>query len=318
MQSNNTTATITRLELTHGLNAAQVGDRLRDASDQLGINKRVLAFYLLDMEERRLHLVSGHQSTVHVAEAQLDMEARRTRELVQVGRSLQSLTLVDDAFRTGEISWARVLLLLPVVQRETQQGWLDLAKTVTCRDLRTEVHGCRTGDLPGEGTDYGLIHLKVNFEARLGDIDRDWVEQARMRLSKSTERPLTDTELLVEMCRLIVDGERSPRVEEPPPAADRNNEEVPDETRQEVLRRDRHRCRNCACHLDVEVHHIQFRRHGGSNDSHNLVTLCGTCHAAVHRRLLRIAGDPNHELRFTSANGDPIHRSGQPPAPLLN
>ncbi len=52
MQSNKNIATTTRLELTHGLNAAQVGDRLRDASDQLGIGKRVLAFYLLDMEER--------------------------------------------------------------------------------------------------------------------------------------------------------------------------------------------------------------------------------------------------------------------------
>ncbi len=88
--------------------------------------------------------------------------------------------------------------------------------------------------------------------------------------------------------------------------------------RQGVLRRDEHRCRNCTCHLDVEVHHIQFRSHGGTNDSHNLVTLCGTCHAAVHRRLLFIAGDPNNELQFTSANGDPIHRGGQPPAPLLN
>ncbi len=64
------------------------------------------------------------------------------------------------------------------------------------------------------------------------------------------------------------------------------------------------------------MHHIQFRRHGGSNDAHNLVTLCGTCHASVHRRLLCIAGDPNNELRFTSANGEPIYRGGRPsPAP---
>ena len=48
MRSNNTTSTTTRLELTHGLTALEVGARLRSASDELGRNKRVLAFYLFD------------------------------------------------------------------------------------------------------------------------------------------------------------------------------------------------------------------------------------------------------------------------------
>ena len=131
MQSNNNTSTDSRLELIHGLPALEVGAHLRNASDDLGRDKRTLAFYLFDMDERRLHLVSGHPSTCYFAETQLDMEARRTRELIQVGRSLQSLTLIDDAFRDGEISWSRVVMLLPVVQRETQQGWLEYAKTAT-------------------------------------------------------------------------------------------------------------------------------------------------------------------------------------------
>ncbi len=314
MQSN----TVTRLELIHGLNANKVGARLRDASDELGRNKRVLAFYLFDMDERRLAQLSGHGSTVHFAETQLDMEARRVREFIQVGRSLQSLTLIDEAFCNGEISWSRVVMLLPVVQRETQQGWLEYAKTATCRDLRAEVSGCRPGDLPGEGSDYGLIHLKVNFQARLGDTDLSWVEQARMQLSKSPENLLTDTELLVELSRrVLVDGERPPRGSEVQPSEaflkeERNDQEVPDKTRDEVLRRDNHQCRNCNCHLDVQVHHVLPRSQGGSNLSHNLVTLCGICHASAHRSLLVISGDPNHEVWFTSNTGQPIQRGGHP------
>ena len=327
MQSNTNTNTNTtnntRLELIHGLNANEVGARLRDASDELGRNKRVLAFYLFDMDERRLAQLSGHGSAVHFAETQLDMEARRVREFIQVGRSLQSLTLIDEAFCNGEIRWSRVVMRLPGVQRETQQGWLEYAKTATCRDLRAEVSGCRPGDLPGEGSDYGLIHLKVNFQARLGDTDLSWVEQARMQLSKSPENLLTDTELLVELSRrVLVDGERPPRgsdvqpsevhPSEALPKAERNDQEVPDETRDEVLRRDQHRCRNCNCHLDVQVHHVLPRRQGGSNLSHNLVTLCGICHASAHRSLLVISGDPNHEVWFTSNTGHPIPRGGHP------
>ena len=333
MQSTTTTSSVTRLELIHGLDANEVGARLRDASDELGRNKRVLAFYLFDMDERRLAQLSGHGSTVHFAETQLDLEARRVREFIQVGRSLQSLTLIDEAFCNGEISWSRVVMLLPVVQRETQQGWLEYAKTATCRDLRAEVSGCRPGDLPGEGSDYGLIHLKVNFQARLGDTDLSWVEQARMQLSRSPENLLTDTELLVELSRrVLVDGERPPRGSEVHPSAahpsavhpsrahpsealpkaERNDQEVPDETRDEVLRRDQHRCRNCNCHLDVQVHHVLPRSQGGSNLSHNLVTLCGICHASAHRSLLVISGDPNHEVWFTSNTGHPIQRGGHP------
>jgi hypothetical protein len=324
MQSN-TTSSLTNSDLTHGLPADEVGRRLRHASDELGCNKRKLAFYLFDMDERRLYQMSGHASTVHYAESQLDMSARRTRELLQVGASLQSLRLLDDAFRNGEISWSRVVMLLPVVQRETQQGWLEYAKTATCRDLREEVSGCRPGDLPGEGSDYGLMHvgvnfqgrLTVNFQGRLTDSDRAWVEQARMMLSNDT--PLSDTEFLVELSReFVLNGRRPPRETPDAPAAEElveapNEEQVPDETREEVLRRDKHRCRNCACHLDVEVHHIQFRRHGGPNTSQNLLTLCNTCHASVHRGLLQIHGDPNHETWFTSSSGNPIHRGGRPP-----
>jgi hypothetical protein len=320
MQSN-TTSSLTNSDLTHGLSADEVGKRLRHASDELGCNKRKLAFYLFDMDERRLYQMSGHSSTAHYAESQLDMSARRTRELLQVGASLQSLKLIDDSFCTGEISWSRVVMLLPVVQRETQQGWLEYAKTASCRDLREEVSGCRPGDLPGEGSDYGLIHVGVNFQGRLTDSDRSWVEQARMMLSKDT--PLSDTEFLVELSReFVLNGGRPPRETPDVPATEDlieelvenpNEEQVPDGTREEVLRRDKHRCRNCACYLDVEVHHIRFRRHGGPNTSHNLVTLCNTCHASVHRGLLRIHGDPNHETRFTSSSGDPLHRGGRPP-----
>ncbi len=315
MFSNNNTSTHTRLELTHGLPAAEVGKRLRNASDDHGRNKRRLSFYLFDMHERRLYVTSGHANTAHFAETQLDMDARRTRELIQAGRTLNGLKLIDDAFRDGEISWSRVVMLLKVVQRETQQGWLDYAKTATCRNLRAEVKGCRPGDLPGEGSDYGLIYKKVNFEARLGESDLAWVEWARMQLSKSPELLLDDTALLVAACRAAVGGEHPPRPDHPVDDQDeeRNDEEVPDEIREEVLRRDKHRCRNCHDHLDVHVHHIRPRSAGGTNDSHNLVVICSTCHASFHRDLLRIFGDPNHELWFTSTNGDPIHRGGHPP-----
>ena len=53
-----------------------------------------------------------------------------------------------------------------------------------------------------------------------------------------------------------------------------------------VLDRDEHECQCChGKHKDsrLEVHHIIFRSNGGSDDPKNLITLCHTCHAALHR-----------------------------------
>lgn len=51
--------------------------------------------------------------------------------------------------------------------------------------------------------------------------------------------------------------------------------------------RDRHQCQICGDILPVsfgrlEVHHITFRCHGGTDDAENLITLCDLCHAVLH------------------------------------
>lgn len=56
-------------------------------------------------------------------------------------------------------------------------------------------------------------------------------------------------------------------------------------TKAMVLNRDSYKCQCCkGKHKDnkLEVHHIIFRSHGGSNEADNLITLCHTCHKALH------------------------------------
>ena len=43
---------------------------------------------------------------------------------------------------------------------------------------------------------------------------------------------------------------------------DRNREELPAETRRQVMERDRHRCRNCHSYANPHVHHIEHREPG--------------------------------------------------------
>jgi 5-methylcytosine-specific restriction endonuclease McrA len=53
--------------------------------------------------------------------------------------------------------------------------------------------------------------------------------------------------------------------------------------REQVLRRDGWRCQSCGAMSSLEVHHNEFRSHGGSDSEENLITLCGGCHSLTHR-----------------------------------
>ena len=52
--------------------------------------------------------------------------------------------------------------------------------------------------------------------------------------------------------------------------------------RQEILRRDGWRCQSCGSMSNLEVHHTEFRSHGGADSADNLITLCRRCHRGAH------------------------------------
>jgi len=51
----------------------------------------------------------------------------------------------------------------------------------------------------------------------------------------------------------------------------------------EVLSRDSWRCQNCGASENLQVHHIQSRSKLGHDSLENLITLCVSCHEALHR-----------------------------------
>jgi hypothetical protein len=67
-----------------------------------------------------------------------------------------------------------------------------------------------------------------------------------------------------------------------------------------VLQRDGKKCRSCGLRSRLNVHHIVFRSDSGGDLSHNLCTLCGHCHDAVHGKIsnlfiIILAADGNPE-----------------------
>ncbi len=64
-------------------------------------------------------------------------------------------------------------------------------------------------------------------------------------------------------------------------------------TKAYVLDRDNHTCQYCngkSKNNKLEVHHIVFRRNGGSDEASNLITLCKTHHDALHSGSITLNG----------------------------
>lgn len=60
-----------------------------------------------------------------------------------------------------------------------------------------------------------------------------------------------------------------------------------------VLNRDNYTCQKCkgkSKNDRLEVHHIQFRSNGGSDEQENLITLCEDCHHKLHKGEFAIKG----------------------------
>ena len=52
--------------------------------------------------------------------------------------------------------------------------------------------------------------------------------------------------------------------------------------RQQILCRDGWRCQSCGTMSNLEVHHKEFSSHSEADSEENLITLCVSCHGAVH------------------------------------
>ena len=57
---------------------------------------------------------------------------------------------------------------------------------------------------------------------------------------------------------------------------------ITNETRKAVYRRDGYRCALCDSTKYIQIHHYISRSRGGTNNPHNLITLCSDCHGVAH------------------------------------
>jgi hypothetical protein len=111
--------------------------RVRRAMQQRQFRFGVALGEFLDL---RLQAELGYASASEYVCERLGMAERTARELIRVARAVQNgPPLLAAAYAEGELSWLRVLALLPVVRSDNAAAWIERAHRVTLRRLTEEV-----------------------------------------------------------------------------------------------------------------------------------------------------------------------------------
>ena len=197
-------------KLEPGLEIDEVVLRLHYWNDNSDRSQRGLSFYLCDMDQRAVQQACGARHAVVFAEQHLVMSARRARELIQVGKFLRDLTLVDLAFAERRLSWSKVLMLMRVVMPHNQKQWVELAERRSCRDLAIDVSRATMGLQPRKGKGKGAGgQPKARFKV-IGQLELDdWnlFEELRVKLMEEIGALVTDTMVIEKAVRVLAAAE---------------------------------------------------------------------------------------------------------------
>ena len=158
--------------------ALDLDARILCAHTQLRRAERDLALLLAEMVDTRRYLELSYSNVYDYAQSRLDLEPRKTRGLVRIGRALPELPCINHAMATGVLCWTKARELLAVVTPETEAAWVEEARRLTSRALELKLAAHDLGEHPSDDVAKASGPVRLVFT-----IDPVEVEQARTALA---------------------------------------------------------------------------------------------------------------------------------------
>jgi len=162
--------------------------------------------WLLAAERAAVHVHLGYGCFSEYVERMFGYKPRSTQEKLRVAEALEDLPTFAQALSSGEVSWSAVRELTRVAVPETEQEWLDFARSKTLRQLEQVLAGKRSGDTPTSPPDLAAQRHVLRFDvaAETFALFRDALNELRRRAGAV----LDDDSALLEMARHVLGGPR--------------------------------------------------------------------------------------------------------------
>src|SRR5262249_40259370 len=136
------------IPLDRHLSPEEVDARLRRAHRARRTAERALAFYLKEVNDRRLYEAFSFASILHYARDAAELTNRQTRELLRVAEALETLPLLAEAYASASIPWSSVREICRVATAESEAQWIEEASRLSCRAVEHLVARACFGDSP--------------------------------------------------------------------------------------------------------------------------------------------------------------------------
>ena len=215
------------IPLERNLSPEHVDARFRQAHRARRTAERALAFYLKEVNDRRLYEAFGYASIRHYARDAAELTNRQTRELLRVAGALEDLPLLAKAYASAALPWSSVREVCRVATAQTEAKWIEEASRLSCRAVEQLVSRACFGDSPakarerraGEGVGVESVPLILRVRP---EIKAAFEEALREALRASGGESLE--EALVYMTERTLEGIEAAEGEEEGAREDRMGE----------------------------------------------------------------------------------------------
>ena len=191
-------------------------------------------------------------------------------------------------FDAGELPWTKAREIVSVATPETEAEWLEKARALSNRDLEKQVRR-HAGRESG-----GFATVTISMPVEVLAMWNDAYELAERLCGTELEKWQVLEPSLAEFLgtHLPVGGGGAHETDD--------EKELPNKVRDAVLDRDMWQCKfpGCTMRKMLDVHHIEFRSHLGSEDHGNQISMCRIHHGLVHRGICKVTGTVGVDLKF--------------------
>jgi hypothetical protein len=208
---------------------------------------------------------------------------------------------LKEAVQKGDLSLNAARKIVSVITSETQQSWIEKAKTLRQKDLEKEIVKTH----PEKGVRPSIKPITESKRELRVVIDKDleaMIERIRDLESQRTKKPATLEDAVLAMAKFFLDKkdpiEKARRFQQKPiakvttPEKLRNpsakifsaRRKIPQTILRQVHLRDQGKCQAPQCQERkwLAVHHLKPWAQGGGHEISNLLTLCSFHHGRIH------------------------------------
>ncbi|MHC4969446.1 MAG: HNH endonuclease [Planctomycetota bacterium] len=193
------------LELKAGLSVLELEKRIAQANRAGDIGARALAFYLVDMAARGAQQELGFHSVTQYAETRFGIQPSTTREHLAAGRALEDLPQIDRAFCEARLFWSQVRLLVRIATPQTESVWIRWAAGRTVREVAARIRYRDKGDLPTDPARRRIHTTRFKVQGVFNVAELELWNAARAKIEAETGAPVSDTEMMNQAARLLLD-----------------------------------------------------------------------------------------------------------------